>query len=152
MFKKTFLILICLFISNQIGFSKQIPVKITPKQIITTKNDATDVGDWIKFKIVNDVYDENNKLILKKGDELVGTVDFVHPNGWAGDAAEIKIKHFTHHAKDKKLNYESLVCIKGKPSQPSKMKRFFETLSTAIRGSEIFVTQDSDTFDLFIDN
>lgn len=152
MFKKTFLILICLFISNQTGFAKQIPVKIAPKQVITTKNDATDVGDWVKFKVVKDVYNDDNKLILKKDDELVGTVDFVHPNGWVGDAAEIKLKHFTHHTKEKKITYEYPVSIKGKPSQHNKMKRFFETISTAIRGSEVFVEADSDDYNIFIDN
>lgn len=148
MTKKIFLILICLLISNQTIFAKQIPVKIAPKQIITTKQDATDVGDHIKFEVVKDAYDDNGKLILNKGDELVGTVDFVHPNGWAGDSAEVKIKHF--HNKDKKTNYESPICIKGKPSEQNKIKRLAETIATAIRGSEVFVEPDSDQFDIFI--
>lgn len=152
MFKKSFLVFICLFISNQVNLAKQIPVKIAPTQIITTKKDSTDVGDRIKFEVIKDVYDENGKLILKKGDELVGTVDFIHPNGWVGDSAEVKIKHFHHSGKDRKSDYEFPICIKGKPSETNKVKRLIESISTAIRGSEVFVEPDSEQFDIFIEH
>lgn len=45
--------------------AEKLPIKITPTQVITTSADEIEVGDWIKFKTVNDVF-YKNKLLIKK--------------------------------------------------------------------------------------
>lgn len=139
------------------AFAEKIPVKIAPTQIISTNHDEIEVGDKITFEVVNDVYKEN-KLFIKKGSTVQGTIDFVHPNGWFGDAANIKLINFsTADVNDKKVDISSPVNIKGGIVR-SETKQYWinyavitvSSLGVLIRGSEIFIEPDTKVYNLFI--
>lgn len=139
-------------------FAQKIPVKITPIQIISTNHDEIEVGDKITFEVVNDVY-KDNKLFIKKGSTIKGVVDFVHPNGWFGDAANIKLLNFsTADVNDKKVEISYPVNIKGGIVR-SETKQYWinyasitvSALGVLIRGSEIFVEPDTKVFNIFIE-
>src|SRR5574344_1365088 len=86
------LIFFCL-ISTLPTFAEKMDIKITPTQIISTKNNGIDFGDWIKFETVEDIF-LNNKIYIKNGTEVLGFVDYVQPNGFLFDYASIKFTKF----------------------------------------------------------
>ncbi len=76
---KKVIFMFLLFVFAVPAYAEKIPVKIAPVQIISTNHDEIEVGDKITFEVVNDVY-KDNKLFIKKGSTVKGTIDFVHPN------------------------------------------------------------------------
>ncbi len=140
------------------AFAEKIPVKITPIQIISTSHDEIEVGDKLVFEVVNDVY-KDNKLFIKKGSTIRGVVDFVHPNGWFGDAANVKLLNFyTVDANDKKVEISYPVNVKGgiirSENKQSWIRAFaivINPLLVLIRGSEIFVEPDTKIYNVFIE-
>lgn len=147
-----------LFVFALPAFAEKIPVKIAPVQIISTRHDEVEVGDKIEFEVVNDVY-KDNKLFIKKGSTVTGMVDFLHPNGWFGDAANIKLINFTTSDIDnKKIEASYPVNIKGgivrSENKQSWIRAFaigISPLLVLIRGSEIFVEPDTKVYNLFIE-
>lgn len=113
MFKKFLSVLILTIYSFLPAFAEKIPVKITPIQVISTHHDQLEVGDLIKFVTVNDVYTDDS-LYIKKNTVVAGIVDFVHPNGWCGDSAEIVFKKFyTNDINNKKVCINSNLDLNG---------------------------------------
>lgn len=151
---KKLLVLFLLFVSSMFNaaFAEKIPVRITPLQIISTNNDEIEIGDWIKFAIVNDVF-VDNKLYLKKGAPIFGFVDFFHPNGWVGDNAEIKFKTFkTIGINDKPIIINYPLNINGNTARANDIKQYISwVLTTLVRGSEIYIEPDTKTFNIFIE-
>lgn len=144
-----------LFVFTMPAFAEKIPVKITPIQVISTHHDELEVGDKIEFEIVNDVY-KDNKLLLKKGSAITGIVDFVHPNGWFGDEANVKLINFsTADANDKKVEISYPVNIKGgivrSETKQYWIRYFFNYLGFIIRGAEISVEPDTKIYNIFIE-
>ena len=131
--------------------AKKIPVRIAPTQIISTNHNEIEVGDWICFEIVNDVYDDN-QLYIKKGTKVIGIVDFLHPNGWLGDAADIKFNKFmTVNSSGKKIEIYSPLNLNGNILLKNESKQLLSYFLTAlIRGSEIFIEPDTKNFNIFI--
>lgn len=154
MIKKMFIISL-LFIFAMPAFAEKIPVKIAPTQIISTKHDEIEVGDKIEFEVVNDVY-KDNKLFIKKGSAITSIVDFVHPNGWFGDAANIKLINFsTTDVTDKKVEISYPANIKGgiirSETKQYWIKYFLNYLGFIIRGAEISVEPDTKIYNIFIE-
>lgn len=151
---KLLLCLILILVSSmpQIVFAEKIPVKITPIEIISTNNDEIEIGDWINFAIVNDVYIDN-KIYLRKGTPIIGFVDFFHPNGWAGDNAEIKFKTFkTTDKNDKTVTINYPLNISGNTMKATDIKQYISWVVTIfVRGSEIYVEPDAKIFNIFIE-
>lgn len=157
--KKQVLLIIFLFLSTFTPvFADKIPIKITPIQVISTHNNETEIGDWIDFEIVEDVY-ENDDVIFKKGTKVIGIVDFVHPNGWLGDAAEVSLKKFvTVDAKHKKVEIDSPVLLNGNMLLKDQSKQcLIDVLNNLlpifiiVRGSEIYLEPDVKVYTLFIE-
>lgn len=161
MIKKIILILILNFAIILPVFAEKIPVRITPVQVISTHHDEIEVGDWIKFEVVNDVYSGDN-LYVSKGTKIVGIVDFVHPNGWAGDGAQIKFKKFvTTDVNNKKviINYPLDILNNGEMATSLRQTSvqilpvvvsFVGDLAACIRGAEIFIEPDTTVYNLFL--
>lgn len=151
--KKFVLLILMIMLSSmfQSANAEKIPVKITPTQIVSTNHDEINIGDWVGFEIVNDVY-LDDKLYIKKGTPIYGFVDFVHPNGWGGDCAEIKFKTFkTIDAEGKKITLNSFLDLQGKCSKGNDLKQSTAFLITGIvRGSEIYFEPDTKTFNIFL--
>jgi len=156
--------------------AEKIPVKIAPIQVISTNLDEIEVGDWLNFEVVNDVYRDDN-LLIKKDSKVIGVVDFVHQNGWGGDGAEIELKTFyVMDVSGKKLTIVSTLVINGDAATANGAKSYLSNavrrvpvrpfidtsshllinLATLakpllfIRGSEIYIEPDTVTFNIFL--
>lgn len=153
MIKKISCILILLISTANVSFAEKMPVKISPIKVISTHHDEIELGDKIPFEVVNDVYD-NGKLYIKKETLVIGTVDFIHPNGWAGDNAEIWFKNFLILMPDKnniKLDYT--LKIVGNSNKANNIKQAIAYyIIRLVRGSEIFIEPDTKIFNIFIEH
>lgn len=150
--KKTLLILfIILLIASQSANAEKIPVKIAPTQVISTHKDLIEVGDNINFEVVNDIF-LNENLYIKKGTPIIGTIDFFHPNGWAGDNAEIKfVKFKTTDANNKEIIINYPLNINGNTLKANDIKQYISWVITIlVRGSEINIEPDTKIFNIFI--
>lgn len=142
------LFLLCLQVPVR---AEKIPVKIAPIQVISTKHDEVEVGDWINFEVVKDVY-MNDNLFIKKGTDLIGIVDYVHPNGWAGDCAQITFKTFkTSNSENQKVEIPCTLVLEGN-SEAANGIRYFASylLGNIFRGPEIFIEPDTKIYNIFI--
>lgn len=152
MIKKNIFFIFLFFILTTPAFAEKIPVKITPVQIISTNHDEVEVGDWINFETANNVYADGH-LYIKKHTPIQGSVDFVHPNGWANDKAEISInKFYLKDINNKKCEINSNLKIKTVLSAKPSIKDLFGYYVLGIfRGSEIYIEPDTKTFNIFIE-
>lgn len=148
--KIVYVLLLILFMALP-SYAEKFPVKISPTQIITTKHDSVEVGDWVPFEIVNDV-SIGDKLYLKKGTPMQGIVDFIHPNGWAGDSAQITFKTFyTKDADNKSVKISYPLTIDGNVDMANGTKQVLGYFLTCLfRGAEIFIEPDSKIFNVFV--
>lgn len=158
MVNKKILFTCLLILFAQAAFANNIPVKITPAQIISTHHDEIELGDYINFKIVKDVY-VDNKLYLKKDTPITGFVEFFHENGWAGDSAEISFNKFRTrdvNGREVIINYplklvgNNLKANDIKQSLALNLTIFVQQILALIRGSEIKLEPESKIFNLFI--
>lgn len=171
-YKKILPVLVLFFFVILPACAEKIPVRIAPLQAISTHQDDVETGDWIKFEVADDVY-VNDAIYLKKNTEVTGIVDFVHPNGWGGDCAQIYFKKFyTRDVNDKKVEIIYPVNINGKSEMATAFRdvperalnyvpRFlylghyvalgFRYVPFVVRGSEIFVEPDTKTYNVFIE-
>lgn len=150
--KKLFLILCLLFFSAQIANAEKIPINITPIQVISTHNDKIEVGDWIKFKVVNDIY-YNEKIYINKDTIITGIVDSVHENGIIADNAEVVFKQFALRDVNNKLikinytltlNRDNAECY----GLGYKIKKY---IGFIFKGNEIYVKPEITTYNLFLE-
>ncbi len=149
--KKFLLFLLLMFISAPCVFAEKIPVKITPTQIISTNHDEIEIGDWIRFKIVDDVY-YNEKIYIPKDTTVIGVVDNIHENGIIADNAEIIFKKFfLRNYKNElvtinytlTLNRENSVCY----SFYDKYAKYFGAI---FKGNEIYIKPETINYNLFL--
>jgi len=161
------------------SYAEKIPVKIEPIQIISTHHDEIEIGDFINFEIVKDVY-LNDNLYIKKNTPIKGLVDFVHPNGWGGDSADIVFKTFyTTDVNDKKVTISYPLEINGKTEMANSIRsvsnkgatsvgprvilryfplklpvvhlQYLNYLGFVVRGAEISVEPDTTIYNIFIE-
>lgn len=140
--KKIILMTLLLLFNAGISFAieDKIPIKIAPLEPISTAFDETEVGDRVPFLVVEDVY-KNDKIFIKKGTTMYGTVDFVKENGWFGDNAEVEFKTFrVRNTSGKLTTFNSNLLLTGfntlKWYNPA-WKRFFNYCSLIFRGNEV---------------
>lgn len=152
MIKKNILFILLFFMLTIPVFAEKIPVKIAPAQIISTNHDEVEVGDWIKFEAMNDVYVGGN-LFIKKHSPIYGFVDFIHPNGWANDKAEICINKFylkdTNNKKYEINSHLKIETVLG--SKPLSKDLFNYYVLGTFRGSEIYIEPNTKIFNIFIE-
>ena len=129
-------ILIFLLILGAPAFAESIPIKITPAQVISTCHDEIQIGDSIRFKTVNDNL------------PVIGIVDYVSPNGWIADNAQIDFKTFKmRDANGKIMTINSPVSINGFEILKYKGNRkaqFFNYAGVVLRGKEIEIIPEKD--------
>lgn len=152
MIKKLVLFIFLILFFAPIAFAEKIPVKIAPIQVISTHNDEIEMGDYISFVVVKDVYIDN-KLYLKKDTPIIAFVNFLHPNGWAGDSADIKMNSFeTTDVNGQRVTINYPLEINGNSLKANDIKLYLaDTILRLIRGSEIFIEPDTKIFNIFID-
>lgn len=149
--KRIILALAYLIIFSSPSFAEKAPVCITPSQMISTQHDEIQIGDWVEFQVVNDVY-LSDKLYIKRDTPLIGVVDFVHPNGWAKDSAEISFKKFyTVDVANQKVEILSPLIINDKTILEDNLKQIIiNDVKSCIRGSELYIEPDTKSFNIFL--
>lgn len=134
--------------SNKLISSKKTAIKIIPDQKIATTYNQIEVGDIVRFKVLNDIY-QNNQLFIEKDTPVIGIVDHLEDNGWHHDNAEITFKKFkTKDVNSNIITINSEVKINGfnelKNLYPKK-ERFFQYIGLIWRGKEIDIDPLTDT-------
>lgn len=132
-------------------------LQITPIEAISTHFDEVEVGDTLEFSAVEAVF-QNDELLINKGQIVLGKVDFIKPNGWLGDPAEIIIKKFNTKTIDGKiLTIDTKLTLDGNKSRNSEFKegvatlpRLLYILTFWIRGSEVGLLPNSAVFSIEI--
>lgn len=165
MIQKIIFTILLLLLSFQVVFAEKIPVRITPVQIISTHHDEIELGDKINFTVVNDVY-VDGKLYIKKDTDIVGIVDFIHPNGWCGDSAEIVFKDFyINDKKDQDNIIHSSLIVNGNSEMANETRNVlasrtsgfliyltsFSHFAFIFRGAEISVEPDTAIYNIFME-
>lgn len=139
--------ILTLVVEEKIKKDEVIPLKIKPEELITTCHDETQTNDIIRFRVVNDIYN-NNKLYIKKDTRIIGYVDYVHENGWDYDNAQIDIKKFkTRDANNNIIEINSELSINGFETLKYKSNRpaqFFNYIGVVFRGKEIEIIPEKD--------
>ncbi|MDD3436652.1 MAG: hypothetical protein PHC64_05825 [Candidatus Gastranaerophilales bacterium] len=133
------------------SYAEKIPVKISLTQIISTHHDEVEIGDKINFMAVKDIY-VDEKLYIKKDTPIVGVIDYVHPNGWSSDYAQITFKTFyTKDVDNKKITISSPLTIKGNENLVNHLgDKLNVVLGWVFRGAEIFVEPDTKIYNIFM--
>lgn len=149
--KKLLLIIVCMLTFAPIASAEKLPIKITPTQVISTHTDEIEVGDWIKFKTVNDIF-YKNKLFIKKDTPIVGVVDHVHENGLIADNAEIIFQTFYVRNVEKdlvKFNYPLYIGRRNSVCKTfgDKIEKYFLVI---FKGNEVDVQPESTVYNLFL--
>lgn len=146
------------------AFAEKIPVKLENIALISTHHDEVQLGDFIPFKVVNDVY-VNHKLYIKKGTKALGLVDFVQDNGWAGYGAEVRLKNFiTKDTNDKIVAINYPIILDGNAETFASTVNYAADKSILltliggigdvfmfIRGHELGIKPNQATFNVFIE-
>lgn len=136
--------------------AKKIPLKIQPAQNISTTNDETQVGDILRFQVIEDCY-YNNKILVKKGTYVNGKVGHFNENGWTGDNAKLQLYNFqTKDVNGKIVNIKSEVLLNGFDLLKTKGNRKAQPinyLGTIVRGKEIDIKYgvDKPVFTIWIE-
>lgn len=143
---------IVVFFNDSIN-AESTPVKIKPAEKISTCYDEIEIGDKIKFVIINDVY-KNGKPFIKKNTPIYGIVDYVNDNGWSYDNAQIDFKYFkTKAINGDTITIETPLSINGFEILKYKGKRFaqfFNYCGVAFRGKEVEIIPEKDDITLNI--
>lgn len=146
-------------------FAEKIPVKLENTKLISTHHDEIQLGDYIPFRIANDVY-INKKLYIKKDTKVIGLVDFVQDNGWAGYGAEVRFKNFTtKDANEKVVTIISPITLDGNAETYASTVNYmadkgifityflgkFSDIFMFVRGHEIKIEPEHASFNIFIE-
>lgn len=154
MIKKIILTLVFTLVFICPSYAQKIPVKIAPLQIISTHKDEIELGDRVKFQVVRDVY-VNEKLYIKKNSTITGVADFIHPNGWAGDNAQITLNNFHVKGidnKDIEINYPLLFDGGSETGRDTKeVISYLLYITFLFRGGEIYIEPDTKVYNIFIE-
>ena len=94
MFKKLLVLLILfLGLSSNFAVANDITVVVYAPKKITTSNNDLKIGDYVEFKILNDVY-LNSKLYISKDELVTGLITDLVGNKCAEEAAYMRIEDF----------------------------------------------------------
>jgi len=154
--KKFLLCLVILCIQQSALCKEMVTMKITPDELISTQKDGNvELGDTLRFRAYKDVYVDDN-LYIKKGTPVYAFVGYVHPNGWGGDSAEIKLERFkTKTANGKNITINKPLTITGNMSFANHVR---QTISAQlgmffmfIRGAEINLQPDNHVFNVMFE-
>ena len=138
--KKILTTLVMILCFCPVASAEKIAVRIEPGQVISTAHDEAEVGDYVKFNVINDVY-RGDKLYIAKDTQVLGLVDYVQENGWSFDNAQIDFKIFkTHDVKNNLVIIDNPISINGfetlkyKGNRPAQL---FNYIGVIFRGKEV---------------
>lgn len=150
MLKKSFLSLILFFCCFNSVLAKDVRVEIEPRKKVTTSDLKLNEGDEISFVVAQDVY-LHSTLYIKKGAPVIGVITSIENNDFLYKAASICAENF----KVKDIN-EKTVKLKGiiykKGNNHWMITQFIPAPLGAIRGGEVQIKPNKDTFNLFLED
>lgn len=149
--KRFFILILIICFTQSVQATEQIPVKITPAQVISTHNDELEVGDYIKFKVVNDVY-YKDKLYIEKGSIIVGMVASLHENGYFCDNTEILLTPFkVKNIYNTVITIDSEITINRKDYTCKTFgDKIVKYVGVVFRGNEIKIEPGTIEYNLFL--
>ncbi len=128
------------FFAQYGGRPDKLPLRISPAQKISTTHNQIQIGDTIRFKTTD-------------GRPVIGIVDYVAPNGWWFDSAQIDFKTFKIDGKtiNNPLSINGFDILKQKSHRKA---QFFNGAGVILRGKEIEILpeQDNVVFTIWIRN
>lgn len=145
---KKILILTCLLNISLVAYSKEIPVYITPAKKISTADLRLREGDYVDFKIIEDVEG------LKKGAIVTGLVTSLVENDCRGENAELFLEEFYAIQNDKKVDLKGVLYLKGNPH--SDIMDFGDApfvgfIFAFVRGGEVNAFPDKNKYILYLE-
>ena len=141
--KKIILTCLIILISVNYAIAKDVVVKVTPAQIITTahKNSLAE-GDYVDFKVTE------TDAVFHQGDTVTGIVKTIDDNGFAGKEAQVIIGEFK--CGEKHLVGE--IYLRG--SVHKKLNEFvdsqFSGFPVIMRGGEVIAKPNQQEFILHV--
>ena len=140
--KKLLLIIFCILVFTPVANAEKLSIKITPAQVISTNTNKIKVGDWIKFKTLNDVFYKNN-LFIKKDTPIVGVVDHIYKNDLSANNANILFRTFYVRNVEKDLvKFDSPLSI-GRRNSVCKFLIIF-------KGNKADIQPESTVYNIFL--
>lgn len=155
--KKIIFTFLAILLASNTVLANEIPINIAPTNVISTKNNDYSVGDKIKFAITKDVY-VNKKLYIKAETPVFATVDYYTQNGWCFDKAQLKLTPFkTTDTNGNAININDKLLLeppklKAKTKLVLGTKYFVQGITWLIRGREIYIEPDSESYTIYINN
>lgn len=156
MIKKILTTVLILFCTYSFASSKEVQVKVVPNAVLSTSDKNLQEGDSISLITAEDVY-VNSKLVIKKGEPVLGTITNLVNNDFTCQPASIYAENF----KVKNINGETeklngIVYKSGRnhsyitqymPDATLALNLFF-----FIRGGEAKILPNKDSFILYFDD
>lgn len=124
--------------------AKELVLKVTPVEKITTSNEKLQEGDYVKFKAVNTIGK------IKEGETITGLITLLEPNGFFGKEAMLSVEQFST-SDSQKLN-GSIYAKGNQHNQIMEFNGFIGITEMWFRGGEVTLLPDKDVFLLYMEN
>lgn len=129
-----------------------LPIKLTPANLITTSNPLLKAGDSVEFVVTEDVLHDKN-VVVKKGTKVNGLVLSLVENTYHGSPAEITIGQFEIKDKNNRtFNIKGVIEKKGS-THDTAINNWSYLIGPAvfwIRGGETKLLPEKDQYTLYI--
>lgn len=124
--------------------AKELVIKVTPVEKITTSCDKLQEGDYVKFKVIDNVNDK-----IKKDDIVTGLITYYEPNGYWGKEAMISIENFVT---ENNIKLNGAIYVKGNQhNQFMEFKDIIGIPGDILRGGEAHLKPDKHVFLLYLE-
>lgn len=148
-----FFIVLCFY---NTAFSKEVIVKVVPEKEISTANGSLQEGDSIDMIASEDVY-LDSKLFIKKGEPVRGIVTSLVNNDFTCQTASIYAENFKVKNVDGKIVKLKGIVYKSGRNHSYLTQYFPDTqvlpgLFFFVRGGEVKIVPDKDSFTLYFDS
>ena len=109
------------------------------------------MGDYIKFKTLNDVY-YNERLYIPKNSTVMGFVSNIHENGYFFDNAEVILSPFKIVAINNKILTTDASLVLNRKDYICKNfgDKIIKYVGVAFRGNEIKIEPNSIEYNIFL--
>lgn len=136
--------LIALLLASPV-LAKELIIKVTPLEKISTADENLQEGDYVNFKVVEDAGEK-----VKQNDIVTGLVTYLEPNGFFGKEAMLSIESFTTKDGHK---LDGAIYAKGNAhNQVMEFNDFAGVPTIWVRGGEVKLLPEKDIFLLYLEN
>jgi len=148
MLKRILIIFTVLFLTFNMVFAADIPVKVETLSKISTSDGHLQEGDNINFVVADDIY-VDSKLLIKKGESVTGVITSLVNNDFTCQSASIYAENFKARTIDGKIvKLNGIVYKEGR--NHSFVTQYLENGFQLIRGGEAQILPKKDSFMLYL--